>query len=245
MKTRQQLAVSLAALIAVIGGVFLAPSPADAQDVILSPVPKDPCCFDQFPLFRHLRGHALARVSTARTSSPTSTTSTARARTTAPRPTSAVVGPSWTAGQAPPPDRSGTWTSSTSRPSSLRRPTSHRRREPRIPSSRRQTHHGTNNPSELKVTDASVIQVRLEQPLDGNNLVAGQQLTGRLEADVLGADGEVIAPAGSMISARVGAEDAWDTPSRGQPPDPPCRHDNLGSGSLRHRPAQRRPCRDR
>ena len=67
--------------------------------------------------------------------------------------------------------------------------------------------------NELRVADASVIQVRLEQPLDGENLVAGQELRGRLEADVLGPDGEVLAPAGSMISARVGAENAWDEPT--------------------------------
>ncbi|MCU0302490.1 MAG: DUF4440 domain-containing protein [Thermoanaerobaculales bacterium] len=64
--------------------------------------------------------------------------------------------------------------------------------------------------TELRAVEASVIQVRLERPLDGGNLVAGQQLTGRLEADVLGPDGEVIAKAGAAVTAEVGASAAWD-----------------------------------
>jgi ketosteroid isomerase-like protein len=60
-----------------------------------------------------------------------------------------------------------------------------------------------------------VIQVRLEQALDGGQLDAGQKLTGRLESDLLGPDGEVLAPAGSTISATVGAENTWDSTATG------------------------------
>lgn len=78
------------------------------------------------------------------------------------------------------------------------------------------TTSGAAAPSELQVGDASVIQVRLERPLDGDNLVAGQELSGRLEADVLGPNGEVLAPAGAAINATVGAEQYWDSASAGQ-----------------------------
>jgi ketosteroid isomerase-like protein len=65
-------------------------------------------------------------------------------------------------------------------------------------------------PAELKAVEASVIQVRLERPLDGGNLAAGQLLTGRLEADVVGPDGVVLAPAGTVVSAEVSAARTWD-----------------------------------
>ena len=68
---------------------------------------------------------------------------------------------------------------------------------------------------QLEISQASVIQVRLEQPLDGGKLDAGQQLTGTLESDLIGPDGEILAPAGSAISAEVGATQSWDQPATG------------------------------
>ncbi|HSL16375.1 MAG TPA: DUF4440 domain-containing protein [Methylomirabilota bacterium] len=62
---------------------------------------------------------------------------------------------------------------------------------------------------QLQVTDANVIQVRLEQPLDGDALTAGQLLTGTLEADVVGPDGSVMFPAGATISTRVDDRQGW------------------------------------
>jgi ketosteroid isomerase-like protein len=62
---------------------------------------------------------------------------------------------------------------------------------------------------QLQVTDANVIQVRLEQPLDGDALTAGQLLTGTLEADVVGPDGSVMFPAGAKISTRVDDRQGW------------------------------------
>jgi len=78
------------------------------------------------------------------------------------------------------------------------------------PSAGRSSSIPTVEPSTLQVTQANVLKVRLEQPLSDDGLVQGQELQGRLEADVLGPDGEVLAPAGSTISATVGAEAVWD-----------------------------------
>ena len=212
MKTRQQRAVSLAALIAVIGGVFLAPAPVNAQDVILSPVPKDQCCLTNFrfsgtcevmPRQGQYCENILSYLNNFNSAGENYCTST-------------YIRGGWTlvecgsgaaAGQIGHMDKqyieieqpAGTTVTSPSRATDSKLP---QQNSPRAIDS-----------NQLKVTDASVIQVRLEQPLDGNNLVAGQQLTGRLEADVLGPDGEVIAPAGSTINALVGAENAWDTPN--------------------------------
>jgi len=71
-------------------------------------------------------------------------------------------------------------------------------------------------PGELQASDASVIQVRLEQPLKGGTLTAGQTLSGKLEADLIGPDGTMLAPAGATIDATVGAEPSWTaTPTSG------------------------------
>lgn len=212
MKTLQQFAVSLAALIAVIGGVFLAPSPAVAQDIVLSPVPKDTCCLTNFrfsgtcevtPRQGQYCENIVSYLNNFNSAGEGYCTST-------------YIRGGWTlvecgsgaaAGQIGHMDKQYI---QTEQPTGATVTSPSRATNSKLP---QENTSGTNNLGELKVADASVIQVRLEQPLDGNNLVAGQHLTGRLEADVLGADGEVIAPAGSMISARVGAEDAWDTPS--------------------------------
>ena len=48
MNTRLLHAAGFAATLAISAGIFLIPSPAYAQDIILSPVPKDPCCLTNF-----------------------------------------------------------------------------------------------------------------------------------------------------------------------------------------------------
>jgi ketosteroid isomerase-like protein len=79
----------------------------------------------------------------------------------------------------------------------------------------KETAPGPTDLGELKVGDASVIQVRLERALEGDRLDAGQELTGRLESDLLGPDGEILVPAGAVISATVGAEQTWQSAPAG------------------------------
>jgi ketosteroid isomerase-like protein len=213
MNAGQHRSVFLAALIAVIAGVTLVPMPADAQGNVLSPVPKDRCCLTNFrfagtcqvmPRQGQLCENILSYLNNFNSAGEDYCSST-------------YIRGGWTlvdcasgaaAGQIGHMDKqfieveqpaSATFTSPSSATDS------------KLPG--RNT-APTIDPSQLKVRDASVIQVRLEKPLDGSNLVAGQQFSGRLEADVLGPDGEVIAPAGSTISAQVGAESAWDDSPR-------------------------------
>lgn len=70
-------------------------------------------------------------------------------------------------------------------------------------------------PGTLKVSEPGVIEVRLDQPLDVSSLTAGQQLTGLLEADLVDPDGSVLLPAGSTVSAVVGAGEGWDEAAAG------------------------------
>ena len=71
------------------------------------------------------------------------------------------------------------------------------------------------DPRELTLSTANVIQVRLEEPLEGDKLDAGQLLSGRLERDLVGPDGSVVAPAGSAVSATVGAGQSWQASATG------------------------------
>lgn len=212
MKTRQQIAASFVALVAVVGGVLLVPTPAVAQDVVLSAVPKDSCCLTNFrfsgtcevmPRQGQYCENILSYLNNFNSAGEDYCTST-------------YIRGGWTlvdcgsgaaAGQIGHMEKQYIETEQPA-PATVVSPSTASNPEPP-----QQNTSGTQDLGELKVSDAGVIQVRLEQPLDGNNVVAGQQLTGRLEADLLGEDGEVIAQAGSMISARVGAESAWDTPS--------------------------------
>ncbi len=214
MNTRQHRSVFLAALIAVVAGATLVPNPVDAQGTVLSPVPKDPCCLTNFRFAGTCRVAPRQGQHCENILSYLNNFNSAGEDYCA----STYIRGGWAlvscasggaAGQighmekqyieVEQPAGADVTSPSTTRGSKLPEQNS-----PRAIDS-----------NQLKAVDASVIQVRLEQPLDGNNVVAGQQLTGRLEADVLGPDGEVIAPAGSMISARVGAEDAWDSPEPG------------------------------
>jgi ketosteroid isomerase-like protein len=211
MKTRQQIAASFVALVAVVGGVLLVPTAAVAQDVVLSAVPKDACCLTNFrfsgtcevmPRQGQYCENILSYLNNFNSAGEDYCTST-------------YIRGGWTlvdcgsgaaAGQIGHMEKQYI---ETEQPATATVASPSRASNPKLP---QQNTSGTQDLGELKVTDAGVIQVRLDQPLDGDNVVAGQQLTGRLEADLLGEDGEVIAQAGSMISARVGAESAWDTP---------------------------------
>jgi ketosteroid isomerase-like protein len=213
MKAHQQRLVSLAALMAVFGGVFLAPAPVDAQDVILSPVPKDTCCLTNFrfsgtcevtPRQGQYCENILSYLNNINSAGDDYCTST-------------YIRGGWTLVDCGSGAAAGAIGHMDKQYIETEQPTPATVTSPSRATNSKLPQANTSGPSDLgklKVSDASVIQVRLEQPLDGNNLVAGQQLSGRLEADVLGADGEIIAPAGSMISARVGAENAWDTPNQ-------------------------------
>jgi len=212
MKTRQHRAVSIVAAIAVLGGVLVAPAPVDAQDIILSPVPKDTCCMTNFrysgvcevtPRQGQYCKNILSYLNNFNSAGEDYCTST-------------YIRGGWTLVDCGSGAAAGTIGHmdkqyiETEQPTPAKVTSPSRATNSKLP---QENTSRTNDLGDIRVTDASVIQVRLEQPLDGNNLVAGQQLTGRLEADVLDADGEVIAPAGSMISARVGAENAWDAPN--------------------------------
>jgi len=211
MKTQQLRAASLAAVVAATGVVFLVPAHVDAQDVILSQVPKDACCLTNFrfagtcevtPRQGQYCENIVSYLNNFNSAGEDYCTST-------------YIRGGWTLVDCGSGAAAGTIGHMDKQYIETEQPT-----EATVTSPSRATNSklpqantsGPNDLGELKVTDASVIQVRLEQPLDGNNLVAGQQLTGRLEADVLDADGNLIAPEGSMISAQVGAENAWDTP---------------------------------
>lgn len=213
MSTRQHTAASLVAVLAIVAGIFAAPVPVSAQDVILSPVPKDPCCMTNFRFAGTCRvmprqgqycenilsylnnfnsaGEAYCNSTYIRGGWTLVDCNTGGAAGqigfTQPQPHQVENAPG-TAPVTTPPRAGNSQLPQANTPRAI-------------------------DSNELQVTDASVIQVRLEQPLDGDKLVAGQELTGRLEADVLGPDGEVLAPAGSQISARVGAEHVWDSPS--------------------------------
>lgn len=214
MNDRQHHAAALAAILTVLSGTMLAPAPAAAQDVILSPVPKDPCCLTNFrfagtcsvtPRQGQYCENILSYLNNFNSAGEDYCSST-------------YIRGGWTlvdcgsgaaAGQIGHMDKQYI---DIEQPTGATVTTPSSTNTPKLPQANTPRAIDSN---QLTVTDASVIQVRLEQPLDGNNLVAGQQLTGRLEADVLGPDGEVIAPAGSLISAEVGAEHAWDSPKAG------------------------------
>lgn len=197
-------------LFAIAAGCLLTPIPVHAQNTHLSPVPKEPCCMNNFrysgscevtPRQGQYCANILSYLNNIDSSGEAYCSST-------------YIRGGWTlidCASGTPSGQIGYMTPqtiTTADPSTMNTapPRSDNRVQPGASVSASQ-------PGELKVSQASVIQVRLEQPLDGNNLVAGQKFTGRLEADVYGPDGEVVAPAGSTISATVGAESAWDAGS--------------------------------
>ena len=211
MNTRQHHAAALVAVFAVSVGIFLIPSPTYAQDVILSQVPKDPCCLTNFryagtcqvmPRQGQYCENILSYFNNFNSAGEAYCNST-------------YIRGGWTlvdcgsgaaAGQIGHMEKQYIEVEQAA-PANVASPS---RTNSKLPQANTPRAIDSN---QLQIASASVIQVRLEQPLDGEQLAAGQELTGVLEADVLGPDGEVLAPAGSTISARVGAENAWDSPS--------------------------------
>lgn len=214
MSTRHAHIASLAALITVAAGLVIAPQPVIAQDVILSPVPKDPCCFSNFRFAGNCRvmprqgqycENVLSYLNNFNSAGDSYCNST-------------FIRGGWTLIDCASGATAGQIGFVDKQPYSVEEVGSSKAVSPTMvnPKLPQENTSGTVDLNELRVADASVIQVRLEQPLDGDKLVAGQELTGRLEADVIGPDGEILAPAGSTINARVGAESAWESPDAGQ-----------------------------
>jgi ketosteroid isomerase-like protein len=192
-------------------GLILAPSPLCAQDVVLSPVPKGPCCLTNFrysgtcqvvPRQGQICENILSYLNNINASGEEycSATYIRGGWTLIDCDSGAAAGPvGFMKPQAIKTEEPGTVTvTSPTTDTNVRQP---------------ERAQSTTGLGELKVSDPGLIQVRLTQPLEGDTLAAGQEFTGRLETDVLGPDGAVVAPAGSTISAAVGAENAWDAPS--------------------------------
>jgi ketosteroid isomerase-like protein len=214
MTTLKTHTTALAVSIAVTAGLLAVPHPVVADDTILSPVPKDPCCLTNFrfagtcrvvPRQGQICQNILTYLNNFNSAGEAYCNST-------------YIRGGWTLVDCDSGAAAGQVGFMEKKPikveevggATVQSPTTV---NPTLPQSNTPS---AIDPSELQVADASVIQVRLEQPLDGNNLVAGQELTGRLEADVLGPDGELLAPAGSAITARVGAEHVWDSGESGE-----------------------------
>jgi ketosteroid isomerase-like protein len=212
MTTRQYRAASFLVAFAASLAVFLIPKTGHAQDIILSPVPKEPCCLTNFrfagtcqvvPRQGQFCENILTYLNNFNSAGEAYCNST-------------YIRGGWTlvdcasgaaAGQIGHMEKQYIGAEEAA-PATVTSPGGVKPKLPQANTPR------AIDSSQLQVTDASVIQVRLEQPLEGDKLVAGQTLSGRLEADVLGPDGEVLAPAGSAISARVGAEHAWAAPAK-------------------------------
>jgi len=201
----------LTSMLVIASGLTLVPTSAGAQDVVLSPVPKDPCCLANFrysgvcrvmPRQGQICENILSYLNNINAAGEAYCGSTyiRGGWTLIDCASGAAAGPvGFMKPQTIKTEEPGTVTvTSPTTDTNVRQPE-------RAPS--------TTGLGELKVSDASVIQVRLTQPLDGGTLAAGQEITGLLESDVVGPDGAVVAPAGSTISATVGAENAWDAPS--------------------------------
>ena len=205
---------SAATLVMVAAGLLIAPSPVNAQDVVLSQVPKDPCCFTNFRFAGTCRvmprqgqycENVLSYLNNFNSAGESYCNST-------------YIRGGWTLVECSSGAAAGQIgfvekTPHTTEEAGTATAVSPTMVNPKLP---QQNTPKAIDSNQLQVTDASVIQVRLETPLEGDKLAAGQELRGRLEADVFGPDGELLAPAGSTISARVGAEQAWDSPAAGQ-----------------------------
>jgi ketosteroid isomerase-like protein len=193
---------------------ILAPPTASAQDVILSPVPKEPCCFNNFRFggtcqVKPRQGQYCENILSYLNNFNSMGESYCM--------TTNIRG-GWTQVDCASGASSGEIAYTT--PQTIDRPRTPDKTNVVVPSEANIVTPQENVPraidsKQMEMSQASVIQVRLEQPLDGGKLDAGQQLTGRLEADLIGPNGEVLAPAGSTISAEVGAEQAWGEESTG------------------------------
>lgn len=211
MTNRLHRAIPIAVLLAVGSGFFLATSLVSAQDVVLSPVPKEPCCLNNFrfsgtcqvtPRQGQYCENIRSYLNNINSSGESYCDST-------------YIRGGWTLVDCSSGAASGQIGYTTPQPLKTEQAGTVNVTSPRADSNtmRPESAVSTTDLGELKVSQAGVIQVSLEKPLDGNNLVDGQELSGRLAADVLGPDGEIVAPTGSTISASVGAQNAWDEPS--------------------------------
>jgi len=196
--TRKSTAVAISVAIVTAIILLLVPTPSAAQHTVVSPVPKDPCCFNNFrfsgtcvvqPRQGQLCNDILSYLNNLSSSGEAYCSST-------------FIRGGWTSVECA--------TGAESAPLGTMKKTPV---EVVQPGSARPTSPGTvpraTAPSELEATDANVIQVRLETPIEGGLPTAGQQLTGRVENDVLGPDGEVVLPAGSTIDATFGDRTTW------------------------------------
>jgi len=209
MKFRHLTAFVTAIFVSVASVLIVCPTPAEAQHTHVSPVPKEACCFNNFRFAGTCQvvprqGQYCQNVMTYLNNFASSGESYCNFTNIRGGWTEVDCASGATAGQI------GTMKKE---PIEIERVNT---APVASPSRIDATTPGTVAPSQLQVTDASVIQVRLETALDGDKLVAGQKLSGRLEADVIGPDGEILAPAGATINATVGAEHAWDSSSTGQ-----------------------------
>lgn len=211
MIIRHQRALLLAVFFAIAASTFSAPNPVHAQDVVLSPVPKEPCCLTNFrysgtcrvtPRQGQICENILSYLNNINAAGEAYCGST-------------YIRGGWTLIDCDSGAAAGSVGYMKPQTIKTQEPGTATVTSPKTDDNVMQPQPATSTRGlgELKVSDPGVIQVRLEQSLEGNTLSAGQEFTGRLESDVLGPDGSVVAPAGSMISATVGAENAWDAPS--------------------------------
>lgn len=198
--TRGMTAVSITVSIAAATLICGAPASVAAQDVPLSPVPKDACCFNNFrysgtcsvqPRQGQLCSNVLNYLNNISSSGEAYCSTT-------------YIRGGWAQVDC----ESG----SASDPVGFAQPKPVEIHDPgTAPATSPSTTPRATSPSELQAVEASVIQVRLEQPLEGGAPTAGQQLVGRVETDVIGPDGEILLPAGSAIAATFGSGSSWSS----------------------------------
>ncbi|MEE4273102.1 MAG: nuclear transport factor 2 family protein [Thermoanaerobaculales bacterium] len=203
--TRESTAAAIVVAIAATIILLLLPTPGAAQNTVVSLVPKDPCCFNNFrfsgtcvvqPRQGQLCGDILSYLNNLSSSGENYCSST-------------FIRGGWTSVDCASGDASAPVGTMKKTPVEVTEPSSAR---PALPG----TVPRAATPSELRASDANVIQVRLETPIEGESPTAGQQLTGRVENDILGPDGEVLLPAGSTIDATFGDRNTWSATPTGE-----------------------------
>lgn len=214
MRTRPTIAFHTLILSALVAAAVSAPVAVEAQHTALSPVPKEPCCFNNFrfagtcrvtPRQGQLCQNVLSYLNNLNSSGESYCSST-------------FIRGGWTLVDCASGAASG--------PIGHMEPQRIKAVEPHQAPATGTSRAGAVEPGgvspraveplTVQATDANVIQVRLERPVGDAGLSAGQELTGRLEADVYGPDGELLAPAGSTISATIGAAQAWQQEADGR-----------------------------
>lgn len=198
-------------LIVAAAALLVIGTPATAQDVVLSPVPKAPCCFTNFrfagtcqvtPRQGQYCENILTYLNNLSSAGEDYCSST-------------NIRGGWTlvdCSSGAPPGKIG-----------FTRKTPHETREVEAapvatPGSAQPTMPQTVapravDPSDIQASEVSILQVRLERPVGDIGAADGQLLVGTLEEDLVGPDGDVLAAAGSPIRARLGTADGWGQPS--------------------------------